>query len=144
MLNLFRYNCLIFPITKRMKKKLKVLTVDRKNNDGYWIAGVFDTDVEVAQYIERYLFDDAVFEVQEYDYPLEVTPLANGEYAYQILVVNPETFVIENILAPNSFKGVQVEESEKTPTRIYLSAKNAEDVRQQCLKIMSDRITHSF
>jgi len=124
-----------------MKKKLKVLTVDRKNNDGYWIAGIFGTDAEVANYIDLYLFDDAVVEVQEFDYPQTISPLANGEYVYQVLVVNPETFVIEHILHPENFDGLHMEENSKSPSRIFLSARNAEDVKQQCLKIMAEHIT---
>jgi len=120
-----------------MKRKLKVLTVDRKNDDGYWIAGIFNTDEEIAKYIELYLFEDAVFEVQEFDYPQEIKPLENGEYAYQVVVINPETFIIEQILAPENFNGLYLDENPKLPLRIFLSAKNAADVKQKCLKIMT-------
>lgn len=120
-------------------KKLKILTVDRKNDDGYWIAGVFNTDEEIAKYIELYLFEDAVVEVQEFDYPNEVKPLANGEYVYQVVVVNSETFVIEHILAPENFNGLYIDENPKSPLRIFISAKNAEDVKQKSLEIMTNR-----
>ena len=123
-----------------MNEKLKILTVDRKNDDGYWIAGLFKSDEEIAKYIELYLFDDAVFEVQEFDYPTQVKPLENGEYAYQVVMVNPEKFVIEKILAPEQFNGLQIDEHPKRPTRIYLSAKNAADVAEKCLKIMAERL----
>lgn len=123
-----------------MTQKLKILTVDRKNDDGYWIAGVFDTDEEIAKYIELYLFDDAVVEVQEFDYPNKVTPLKNGEYAYQVVMVNPEKFVIEQILAPETYSGPYIDESPKSPLRIFLSAKNAVEVEQKCLKIIAERL----
>ena len=123
-----------------MKEKLKILTVDRKNDDGYWIAGIFNNDEEIAKYVELYLFDDAVIEVQEFDYPTKVEPLENGEYAYQVVMVNPEKFVIEKILAPEQFNGLQIDEHPKRPTRIYLSAKNAADVAKKCLKIIAERL----
>ena len=119
-------------------KKLKILTVDRKNDDGYWVAGVFNTDEEIAKYIELYLFDDAVVEVQEFDYPQGAKPLANGEYAYQVVVVNSDTFVIEHILAPENFNGLYIDENPKSPLRIFISAKNAADVQKKCLKIMAE------
>jgi len=123
-----------------MNEKLKILTVDRKNDDGYWIAGIFESDEEIAKYIELYLFDDAVTEVQEFDYPTQVKPLKNGEYAYQVVMVNPEKFVIEQILAPEQFKGFYIDDNPKSPIRFYLSAKNAGDVEQKCLKIMAERL----
>ena len=123
-----------------MKQKLKILTVDRKNDDGFWIAGAFDNDEEILKYINLYLLDDAVTEVQEFDYPNEVKALENGEYAYQVVVINPEKFIIEQILAPENFKGFYVEEKLKSPLRIYLSAKNSKDVEQKCLKIMAKRL----
>ncbi|MES2653289.1 MAG: hypothetical protein V4663_16230 [Bacteroidota bacterium] len=123
-----------------MKRRLKILTVDRKNDDGYWIAGIFNTDEEVAKYMELYLFDDAVVEVQEFDYPAEVSSLPNGEYAYQVLVVNPENFVIEQILSPENFTGFRIDDQEKLPLRLFLSARNAAEVKQKCLKIMAERI----
>lgn len=119
-------------------KKLKILTVDRKNDDGYWIAGIFNTDEEIAKYIDLYLFDDAVVEIQEFEYPHEAKPLANGEYAYQVVVVNSETFVIEQILAPENFSGFHIDETPKLPLRIFISAKNAAEVKQKCLKIMAE------
>lgn len=124
-----------------MKRKLKILTVDRKNDDGYWIAGVFDTDEEIANYISLYLIDDNNVEVQEVDYPQVVSSLPNGEYAYQLLVVNPTKFVVEHILAPEHFTGFRVDQEPKSPTRIFLSAKNAMEVKQKCLEIMS---AHQF
>ncbi len=127
-------------INEKMRQKLKILTVDRKNDDGYWIAGVFNTSEDIAKYIELNLFDDAVVEVQEFEYPREDRALENGEYAYQIVVVNPEKFVIEQIIAPENFKGFYVEENPKSPLRIYLSAKNAAEVEKKCLKIMADRL----
>lgn len=126
-----------------MKRKLKILTVGRKNDDGYWIAGVFNTDEEVNKYIKLYLFEDAVTEVQDFDYPNEVNSLPNGEYAYQVVVVNPEKFVIEQILAPKDFSGFLIDDDPKLPLRIFLSAKDAEDVKQKCLKIMAARIAMS-
>ena len=126
-----------------MKRKLKILTVERKNDDGYWIAGVFNTDEEVNKYIKLYLFKDAVTEVQDFDYPNEVNSLPNGEYAYQVVVVNPEKFVIEQILAPKDFSGFLIDDDPKLPLRIFLSAKDAEDVKQKCLKIMAARIAMS-
>lgn len=123
-----------------MKQKLKVLTVDRKNDDGYWIAGIFKTSEEIAKYIELYLFDDVDVEVQEFEYPHEDKALENGDYAYQVVVVNPKKFVIEQILAPENFKGVYLEEDPKSPLRIYLIAKNAAEVEKKCLKIMADRL----
>lgn len=125
-----------------MKKKLKILTVDRKNDDGYWIAGVFNTDEEIAKYIELYLFDDAVVEVQEFDPPTKVEALENGEYAYQVLVVNPEKFIIEQILTPEHFNGFYIDDQPKFPLRIFLSAKNAAEVEQKCLEIMEERLVH--
>ena len=47
-----------------MKGKLKILTVERKNDDGYWIAGVFNTDEEVNEYIKLYLFEDGNLHVR--------------------------------------------------------------------------------
>ena len=126
-----------------MKRKLKILTVGRKNDDGYWIAGVFNTDEEVNKYIKLYLFEDAVTEVQDFDYPNEVNSLPNGEYAYQVVVVNPEKFVIEQILAPEDFSGFLIDDDPKLPLRIFISAKDAEDVKQKCLKIMAARIDMS-
>ncbi|MBC7615090.1 MAG: hypothetical protein H7202_03390 [Pedobacter sp.] len=126
-----------------MKRKLKILTVERKNDDGYWIAGVFNTDEEVNKYIKLYLFEDAVTEVQDLDYPNEVKSLPNGEYAYQVVVVNPEKFVIEQILAPEDFSGLLIDDNPKLPLRIFLSAKNAEDVKRKCLKIMAARVAVS-
>ncbi|MEJ5996387.1 hypothetical protein WG904_18305 [Pedobacter sp. Du54] len=123
-----------------MKEKLKILTVDRKNDDGYWIAGVFKNDEEIAKYIELYLFDDAVTEIQEFDFPNEVRALENGEYAYQVVMVNPHKFVIEHILAPEKFNGFYIDDNPKQPLRIYLSAKNAAEVEQKCLKIMAERV----
>ncbi|RZK26326.1 MAG: hypothetical protein EOO43_03175 [Flavobacterium sp.] len=123
-----------------MKEKLKILTVDRKNDDGYWIAGAFRSDEEIAKYIELYLSEDAVVSVQEFDFPIEPTSLENGVYAYQVVMVNPEKFVIEQILAPEEFKGVYIEDHPKSALRIYLSAKNAADVEQKCLKIMAERL----
>lgn len=123
-----------------MKQKLKILTVDRKNDDGYWIAGVFNTDEEIAKYIELYLFEDAVVEVQEFDFPNEVKALENGEYVYQVVMVNPEKFVIEHILSPENFKGLYIDDNPKLPLRIYLSAKNAAEVEQKCLKIIAERL----
>ncbi len=122
-----------------MKQKLKILTVDRKGDDGYWVAGAFNSDEEVAKYIDLYLFADAVVEVQEFDYPNEPKALDNGEYAYQVVMVNPEKFVIEQILAPEDYKGLMIEERVKSPLRIYLAAKNAAEVEQKCLKIMAER-----
>ncbi len=124
-----------------MKKKLKILTVDRKNDDGYWIAGIFDTDEEIEKYVDLYLFDDVNFEVEEFDYPQEAKCLANGEYVYQVLVVNQVTFVIEQILAPENFSGIYIDDNPKLPLRIFLSAKNAADVKQKCLKIMAAQLT---
>ena len=126
-----------------MKRKLKILTVGRKDDDGYWIAGVFNTDEEVNKYIELYLFDDAVTEVQDFDYPTDIKSLPSGEYAYQVVVVNPEKFVIEQILAPEDFSGFLIDDNPKFPLRIFLSAKNAEDAKQKCLKIMVERVAVS-
>ena len=118
--------------------KLKILTVDRKNDDGYWIAGVFNTDEEIAKYIALYLFDDVAVEVQEVDYPNETFPLENGEYAYQVLVVNPKRFVIEHILSPENFQRAYIEDQPKSPLRLFLSARNASELKQKCLKMMSE------
>lgn len=121
--------------------KLKILTVDRENDDGYWIAGVFNTDEEIAKYMELYLFDDATVEVQEVDYPNEIVPLANGEYAYQVLVVNPKKFVIEHILSPENFQGNSIDDQPKSPLRLFLSAKNAAELKEKCLKMMSEFVS---
>lgn len=123
-----------------MKQKLKILTVDRKNDDGYWIAGVFTCDEEIAKYLSLYLDEDAVVEVQEFDYPNEPKALESGEYAYQMAMVNPQKFVIERILAPADYKGPFIEELPKSPLRIYISAKNATEAHKKCLKIMFERL----
>ena len=123
-----------------MKKKLKILTVDRKTDNSYWIAGIFDTDEEIDKYVELFLFDDAVFEVQEFEHPISIDCLPNGEYAYQVLVVNPTEFIIEHILAPHHFNGFHIDENPKMPIRIFISAKNAADVKQKCLKIMAAKL----
>lgn len=123
-----------------MKRKLKILTVDRPHDDGYWIAGVFDTDEEIQKYIELYLFDDPVVSIEEVDYPKDVKSLPNGEYAYQVLVANPENFIVEAILPPESFTGFRVVSEAKSPTRIFISAKNAAELKAKCLTIMADRM----
>ena len=119
-------------------KKLKILTVDRKGDDGYWVAGVFETDEEIAKHIELFFFEDTSFEIEEIDYEKEIKCLANGEYAYQVIVVNSETFVIEQILAPEDYTGQHINDHPKQPLRIILAAKNAADVKQKCLKIMAE------
>lgn len=123
-----------------MNKKLQILTVDRKNGDGYWIAGIFQSDEEISKYIDLYLFDDDEFEVEEVDFPREIKSLENGEYAYQVLVVNDDAFVIEKILVPEEFTGFRIENDPKSPVRIILSAKNAADVQLKCLKIMATHL----
>ncbi|MGF1925041.1 MAG: hypothetical protein ACQUHE_12750, partial [Bacteroidia bacterium] len=130
----------VFKLRTNMKRKLKILTVDRSKDDGYWIAGVFDTDEEIQKYIELYLFDDPVVSVEEVDYPNEIRPLPNGEYAYQVLVANPENFIVEAILPPERFTGFRVVSDAKSPTRIFIAAKNAAELKTKCLSIMADRM----
>jgi len=123
-----------------MNKKLQILTVDRKNGDGYWIAGIFENEEAVSKYIDLYLFEDDEFEVETFDFPQEVKSLDNNEYAYQVLVINTTTFAIERILDPKDFNGFHIENDPKMPLRIILSAKNAADARAKCLQIMAEQL----
>ncbi|SFH45678.1 hypothetical protein [Pedobacter insulae] len=123
-----------------MNKKLQILTVDRKNGDGYWIAGIFENEEAVSKYIDLYLFEDDDFEVETFDFPNEVKSLDNQEYAYQVLAINNTTFAIERILDPEDFRGLTIENDPKSPLRITLSAKNAADAQAKCLQIMSKQL----
>ncbi|RZK41401.1 MAG: hypothetical protein EOO90_11430 [Pedobacter sp.] len=126
-----------------MTRKLKILTVDRKNDDGYWIAGIFQTEEEIAEYVKLHLFEDQAFEVLHANLSPEFKTMENGEYAYQVLVVNSKNFVVEKILPPENFRGLYIDDFEKLPLRIFISAKDAKDLKQKCIKIMLDRANRS-
>lgn len=118
-------------------KKLKVLTVDRANGDGYWIAGLFDSDEELFKYIELHFFDESDYEIEEVAYQLDLRCLANGEYAYKVIVANPTTFIIDQILAPETYNGPLVDDNPKYPLTLILAAKNASDLKGKCLEMMA-------
>lgn len=118
-------------------KKLKVLTVDRENGDGFWVAGLFDTDEELLKYIDLHFFDESDYEVEEVSYQLDLRCLANGEYVYKVIVANPTTFIIDQIIAPETYNGPAVEDDPKNPLTLILSAKNASDLKGKCLEMMA-------
>lgn len=77
-----------------------------------------------------------------------IEPLSNGEYVYQVLVTDSTSFIIEAILKPGFYKEAYIDNYQKIPIRIILSAKNRIDLREKCLKIMAgfpaDRFAHGY
>jgi|GEM_PF-2193878 len=124
-----------------MFKKLKALWIKLKDDPEYRMAGIFDSEEEIAKYRALFLFEDDHFLIKDYKLTgSAIQPLENGEYVYQIRVVHPCAFVIERILAPETFYGCYIDDYPALPLRIILSAKDAKDVRQKCLHIMAERI----
>lgn len=123
-----------------MFKKLKALWISLKDDPEYRMAGIFDSEEEIAKYTALFLFEDDNFMVKDYELPhATIRPLENGEYIYQIRVIHPRAFVIERILAPETFYGCYIDDYPALPLRIILSAKDANDARQKCLRIMAER-----
>lgn len=120
-----------------MDQKIKVLIVEHKHEEGYWIAGAFLSDEAVAQYVDLYLFEEDEYEVEEFPLALPVKPLQNGEYIYQVLVLNQKEFLIEEILDPEDYAGPYM--NHKLPLRIRVSARNAEDAREKSRILLKDR-----
>ncbi|MCY1511618.1 hypothetical protein D9M68_460520 [compost metagenome] len=120
-----------------MDQKIKVLIVERKHEEGYWIAGTFLSDEAVAQYVDLYLFEEDEYEVEEFPLILPVKPLQNGEYAYQVLVQNQNEFLIEAILDPDEYTGPSL--NAKLPLRIQISARNAEQAREKSRILLKTR-----
>lgn len=123
-----------------MEEHLKILTVERPNNDGFYIAGVFQSEAEVSRYIDLYLTGEEDYEVINQQKQTSIIPTINGEYVYQMLVASPSRFFIEKILDPEEYEAPCFLVSEKEPLRILLAARNGADAAKKCRQLMESKI----